>query len=340
MKTSIALFLAALLSASALLSAAPTRRRTRTRKPAPAAPAPEKFDPAEINNPALQPLLDKGARGSAALRLQILLDRSHFSPGEIDGGYGENTQRAVAAFQASRSIPAEPRVGPATWNLLNQGQAAALAQYRIGNDDVAGPFEKIPEDMLEKAKLKHLGYSSPLEEISEKFHASPKLLQTLNPGKAFDKEGEEILVPAVATAPPPAGASISVVKSDESVVVQDAAGKLLARYPATLGSEHDPLPIGTFKVVGVQKNPVFHYNADLFWDADEKHAKATIPAGPNNPVGVVWIDLSKAHYGIHGSPEPSTIGKTTSHGCIRLTNWDAWELSQVVGVGTPVTMRE
>jgi lipoprotein-anchoring transpeptidase ErfK/SrfK len=338
MKKAGASMLALFLAAATLASPATGRRSRGGRRPA--RHEVPTFDPAEINNSALATPLTKGARGSAALRLQILLDRLHFSPGEIDGGYGENTQRAVAAFQASQDIPADPTVGPATWTLLNQSQSSVLAQYRIAKEDVAGPFEKIPEDVLEKAKLNHLGYSSPLEEIGEKFHASPKLLEILNPGRSFDREGEEITVPAVATNPPPPGAAISVVKSDSSVVVQDAAGKLIARYPATLGSRHDPLPIGAFKVTGVRKNPVFRYNADLFWDADEKHAKALIPAGPNNPVGVVWIDLSKPHYGIHGSPEPSTIGKSTSHGCIRLTNWDAWELSQIVATGTPITLRE
>jgi len=332
-------FMLALFLAAATLASPANRRRShgRRRHARPEAPA---FDPARINDSALATRLTKGARGSAALRLQILLDRLHFSPGEIDGSYGENTRKAVAAFQASQNIPADPTVGPATWALLNQSQSSVLAQYKIAAEDVAGPFDKIPQDVLEKAKLKHMDYSSPLEEIGEKFHASPKLLETLNPGKSFDKEGEEITVPAVATTPPPPGAAISVVKSDSSVVVQDAAGKIIARYPATLGSRHDPLPIGAFKVTGVQKNPVFRYNADLFWDADEKHAKALLPAGPNNPVGIVWIDLSKPHYGIHGSPEPSTIGKSTSHGCIRLTNWDAWELSQIVATGTPITLRE
>jgi lipoprotein-anchoring transpeptidase ErfK/SrfK len=128
--------------------------------------------------------------------------------------------------------------------------------------------------------------------------------------------------------------------SDKTVAAFDAAGKLVAQYPATTGSEHDPLPIGTWKINGVSKNPSFHYNPDLFWDADAKDEKTTIKPGPNNPVGVVWIDLSKPHYGIHGTPEPSTIGKTQSHGCIRLTNWDAAELAQMVAPGMPAILQE
>jgi lipoprotein-anchoring transpeptidase ErfK/SrfK len=124
------------------------------------------------------------------------------------------------------------------------------------------------------------------------------------------------------------------------VALVDADGKTLAQFPASMGSEHDPLPLGNWKVKGVARNPVFHYNPKLFWDADATQVAAKIPAGPNSPVGVVWIDLSKKNYGIHGTPEPSVIGKTQSHGCIRLTNWDAAALAQAVSPGTPAVLQE
>jgi len=139
---------------------------------------------------------------------------------------------------------------------------------------------------------------------------------------------------------PATAAQVIVDKSDSTVALADAGGKVYAQYPATTGSEHDPLPIGEWKINGVARDPVFHYNPDLFWDADPSHAKAKIPAGPNNPVGVAWIDLSKPHYGIHGTPEPSTIGKTQSHGCIRLTNWSAREVASAVAPGTPALLQE
>ena len=120
----------------------------------------------------------------------------------------------------------------------------------------------------------------------------------------------------------------------------DAAGKILAQYPASSGSEHDPLPIGMWKINGVAKNPPFHYNPELFWDAEPNHSKAKIAPGPNNPVGVVWIDLTKDHYGIHGTPEPARVGHTQSHGCIRLTNWDAMELAGMVRPGLPAELKE
>jgi lipoprotein-anchoring transpeptidase ErfK/SrfK len=194
--------------------------------------------------------------------------------------------------------------------------------------------------MMEKSALPALGYSSALEELAENFHASPKLLTKLNPGKSFDKAGEEIVVPSVRSSAPPKIAKVVVDDSDKTVSAYDAGDKLVAQYPATTGSEHDPLPLGNWKINGVSKNPSFHYNPELFWDAEAKDEKTTIKPGPNNPVGVVWIDLSKPHYGIHGTPEPSTIGKTQSHGCIRLTNWDAAELAQMVSPGLPAILQD
>jgi lipoprotein-anchoring transpeptidase ErfK/SrfK len=195
--------------------------------------------------------------------------------------------------------------------------------------------------MMEKAKLPALGYESPLEALGEKFHASPKLLQQLNPGKDFATAGQQIVVPDVnSPAPLPKAAKVVVDKSDSVVMLVDAAGKTIAQYPATMGSEHDPLPLGEWKIRGVSRNPEFHYNPALFWDANPTHEKATIPPGPNNPVGVVWIDLSKDHYGIHGTPEPSKISKTQSHGCIRLTNWDALALAQAVSPGMTALLQE
>lgn len=316
-----------------------TQHRT-VRHAAPRRASAPAIDPAAVNNPATAEPVRPGSSKSATLRAQILLARAHFSCGEIDGRYGANLRGAIADFQASRGLPASGVVDGPTWKALNADTAPALVRAAIAPEDVAGPFLPIPEDMMEKAKLPALNYSSPLEGIAEKYHASPALLQTLNPGVAFDQAGVEILVPDVAAPPPPKAASVVVSKSKSAVYALDGSGKILSRYPATTGSEHDPLPIGRWKIVGVARNPVFHYNPDLFWDAKGTDAKTAIQPGPNNPVGVVWIDLSREHYGIHGTPEPSTIGKTHSHGCIRLTNWDATELSKMVAVGTPANLEE
>jgi lipoprotein-anchoring transpeptidase ErfK/SrfK len=194
--------------------------------------------------------------------------------------------------------------------------------------------------MMAKAKLKKLEYTSILEMIAERFHASPNLLKRLNPTAKF-RAGEEVTVPNVsvvseAEGKPIPDIAVHVSKSASALTVTDAGGKVLMHAPVTSGSQFDPLPIGSWTVTAVARNPTFNYNPDLFWDADPKHAKAKLPAGPNNPVGLVWIDLSKEHYGIHGTPEPGKVGHTQSHGCIRLTNWDATELSRLVEKGTTV----
>jgi lipoprotein-anchoring transpeptidase ErfK/SrfK len=194
--------------------------------------------------------------------------------------------------------------------------------------------------MMAKAKLDYLGYASPLDELAERFHCAPALLQKLNPGKQFDKEGEMLTVPNVAAPLTGQAAKVVVSKSANTVTVFDDSGKVMAQYPCSSGSEHDPLPLGDWKITGVARNPRFHYNPNLFWDAKAKDAKATIAPGPRNPVGLVWIDLSKEHYGIHGTPNAALLGHAQSHGCIRLSNWDATELAGLVKPGTPASLVE
>ncbi len=302
---------------------------------------PTGFNADAANDPSRKPRLLPRSTGAAVLRAQILLDRAHFSGGEIDGSFGENMRHAVKAYQAAHGLPDNGIINAATWEALDRDTEPVIAAYTITGQDVAGPFEKIPEDMLEKAKLSALGYESPLEEFGERFHASPSLLKKLNPRKDFGKAGEVILVPQVSRLPleSPA-AKVVVTDASKSVEVVDSTSKVIAHYPATMGSSHDPLPIGEWKLHRPIPHPVFFYNSDLFWDENEAHAKAKIASGPNNPVGVEWIGLSKEHYGIHGTAEPSEIGKTQSHGCIRLTNWDVEDLAQLVKPGITAELKK
>ena len=274
--------------------------------------------------------------GEEGLRRQVRLDRAGFSVGEIDGNVGSNTNRALAAYETQRAGGAP--VAQVGLQAARTDNAPTLVDYTITAEDVKGPLVQVPQDMMAKAKLPALGYTSAAEALGEKFHASPELLKSLNPGKRLDRAGETIRVPNVRAALTAKAAKVVVDQSDASVSALDAQNKVLARYPATMGSEKDPLPLGTWKITGVQQNPPFNYNPDLFWDSKAAHAKAKIAPGPNNPVGVVWIDLSKEHYGIHGTPEPANIARTQSHGCIRLTNWDAIKLGQQVREGTPAVI--
>ena len=318
---------------------------------------------------AKRPAPSVRSAGPTELEMQILLDRADFSPGEIDGKGGKNSREALAAFQAARGLAPGARSRKAVLKALGAGTVKPIVSYTITAADVAGPFaETIPEDATEQSKLPGLYYTSVLEELGGRFHSAPALLRRLNPRARFTA-GEHIRVPNVLgaeqaepdveeaavvngkSAPTasqngkPALAqdrAVKVVVSKKASVlkVYDREGQVIFYAPVTSGSEHDPLPFGNWVITDVVRNPTYNYNPDLFWDADQANAKVKIAAGPNNPVGVVWMGINVPHYGIHGTPEPGEIGHSESHGCVRMTNWDATRVADLVKDGTPVVFEE
>ena len=280
---------------------------------------------------------------------QVLLDRQGFSPGQIESAATVNTARALTAFQNARHVATSGKPDCETWRALNgDTPEAAVVDYKITAEDAKGPFTpQIPAGLEKQADLPALAYRSVLERLSERFHSAPALLSSMNRGAKF-AAGQTIKVPAVtafdADLKPEKDAAaveitIQVSKADSSLRATKPDGTVVFFAPVTSGSEHDPLPVGDWKVTGVAWQPPFHYNPKLFWDANSKDQKATLKPGPNNPVGVVWIDVNIPHYGLHGTPEPGKIGVAESHGCVRLTNWDAVRVAALVKPGTPVQFR-
>jgi lipoprotein-anchoring transpeptidase ErfK/SrfK len=271
---------------------------------------------------------------SRILEAQILLDRAHHSPGVIDGRAGGNTRRAVMAFERAAGLPADGKLDAEVMKRLRAGSGEPLlVDYRIEEADVAELVD-VPDGMEAQAELARLGFETAREALAEKFHMSQGLLSRLNPGAAF-KPGETIRV--VRPGANELGTKVARIEVDKAageLRAMDADGKLLASYPATIGSERFPSPSGSMEVRAIAPNPTYYFDpSGRDWGPDKR---LTIAAGPNNPVGSTWIDLTKEGYGVHGTPEPRLIGKTPSHGCVRLTNWDVGELSRAVEQGTKV----
>lgn len=299
------------------------------------------------------------------LKMQVVLDRLGFSPGVIDGRPGMSLTAAIKGFQESRGLRTTGEPDAATMAALRPYWGTDATKVLTLNARVlAGPYiDPIPRGEDQQAKLPGLYYRSPLEKLAEMFHTTPQVLVALNSPQTWLRPGSKVTFPNVlpssraygaklrpdwiatlnglnVDAVQPQAAKVVVDKSDKVLRVYDQADKLVAQFQVTTGSTHDPLPIGKWTIKGADYNPKFHFNPALFWDADKDDKKAMLPPGPNGPVGVVWLDLSKPHYGIHGTPEPQLIGRTESHGCVRLANWNAARLALMVKPGTPAIFQE
>jgi lipoprotein-anchoring transpeptidase ErfK/SrfK len=337
------------------------------------APAATATDPLAAHDPAIGQPIDPARaddRPRPVMQAQVVLDRLGFTPGVVDGREGLSTRNAVMGFQEANDLKITGQLDEPTKQVLEKwNNIPATRVITIPAAFAAGPFATLPEDPEDQAKLGSLGYQSLDEKLAERFHTTVETLKELNPRPAanaspvpdvaYFKAGDKVRVPNVgADALDPAAVTdtewrntlaglgvgssqpkvdkIVVSKSKRTLKAYDQTGKLVGMFTATMGSQRDPLPLGTWKVLGVAHNPPFHYNPKLFWDVPDSKEKQLLPPGPNGPVGVAWIDIDKEHYGIHGTPDPEAIGRAQSHGCVRLTNWDVARLAQMVTLGAQV----
>ncbi len=288
-----------------------------------------------LNAPVVVPL--KGdVSGPSVLKTQVYLDRLNFSVGALDGRWGRNSSIALWWFQRSRGInAAEPgALDEPTYRALAAASQSAppLVQRTLTEDDVKGPFESIPEDVYDKAKLKCLCYESVKEKLAERFHTTEEFLEQLNPNVNLGelKAGDQIWVPNVRealTQDRPDIERVQISIRGNTFNAFDASGNLIFHAPTTLGSKYDPSPNETVEVKKIVHDPHFHYQPKLFAEVPDDEPEANLNPGPNSPVGVVWVALSKPHFGVHGTSDPDSIGYASSHGCVRLTNWDAKEVA-------------
>jgi len=292
-----------------------------------------------VNGARFEKRVTSRGPGAVVLKAQVLLDRLGFSPGAIDARAEDNFAKALAAFQRTHDLAPSGKLDADTWEeLAGSDDVPALVDYEIRDDDVKGPFTpSIPKKLEDMSTLEHLDYTGPVELLAEKFHVSEDLLRQLNRGRALDRAGSVIVVPNVRGArSDDSVARVEVDKKLKAVRAFADDGTLVAFYPASIGSKEKPAPSGTFRIRSVAEHPTYRYDPKFQFKGVKAQQPFTIRPGPNNPVGLVWIDLSKPSYGIHGTPDPTKIGKTQSHGCIRLTNWDALDLAHRVRKGVQV----
>ncbi len=324
-------------AAPAPVASTPAPAATVARR-APVAPLPADFIEQVNSAPhgALPAKTDKP--DPVIVMLQVLLDRAHVSPGVIDGRQGGNLTKAISALQSMHNLPATGKLGPDIWDILQSvADRPVMTDYTITAKDVAGPFvPDMPKDYAEMAKLPALSYRDPVEALAERFHMDETFLRRLNPEADFNQPGTIIAVVDVGANAKAKVAHLVADASTRQLLGYNENWDVVVAYPATIGSAALPSPSGIHAVKAVAENPDYWYRPQVNFQQGDNTKALRLPGGPNNPVGTVWIGLDKPTYGIHGSPEPSKIDKTNSHGCLRLTNWDAQELVKLVKVGVDV----
>lgn len=287
-------------------------------------------------DPATPPPTQFTARRDVAA-LQVLLDRAGASPGVIDGQFGSNVDKAIVAYRELTGQNLKSTDAEAIRKALEASGGDPFTTYTITPEDAAGPYvASVPADYGEKAKLERMSFTSVTEMLAERFHMDEAFLKQLNPDANFNRPGTIVTVAKVGGPVSTEVARIVADKGRKQVRAYNRDGNLVAAYPSTIGSADTPSPTGTHMVSRVAFDPEYTYNPNLNFKQGNNDKVLTIPPGPNGPVGSIWIALDKPTYGIHGTPDPSKIGKTESHGCVRLTNWDAQELAKLVKPGVIV----
>ena len=301
-------------------------------------------NPAAIEAAPIRVPIKGDVNGPSVLKAQIFLDRANYSVGPIDGRWGKNSEIAVYWFQQQSGLTPTGDVDEATFRAIASaaGASPAIASYTVTAEDLAGPFVKIPDNVYEQAKLDCLCYESLAEKLAEKFHTTVETLELLNPQRSLAQAqaGQTVLVPGVRQAAPESSAKdiarVAISIKGNYFHGHDANDNIVFHAPTTLGSKYDPSPTESLKVVKTAFNPHFKYQPKLFAEVPDDEPEADLQPGPNSPVGVVWMALSKPHYGIHGTRDPDSIGYASSHGCVRLTNWDALDVARRTADGTRV----
>lgn len=296
--------------------------------------------PAAVNEAAYTSGALPEGQSALSIRVQVMLDRNHAAPGVIDGYSGENLRKGIRAFERISGLQADGVMDAEVWRRLSQGGGPVLVRHRITQEDVSDIVDPLPEDYSELAEREWLGYTSAAEKIAERFHMDVDLLKQLNPEADFEQVDTEIWVADPGADADSAVARIVADKSLQQLFAYAEGGGLVSAYPVTIGSRQTPSPTGTHRVKAIAVEANYTYRPDENFTQGDNTEMLVLPPGPNGPVGRVWIDLSKPTYGIHGTAEPAEIGKTFSHGCVRMTNWDATELAHLVSKGTTVEFRD